>query len=83
MTSPIEVQLGKKGLTPEFLQGLKKRFEKTSVKNIKIKVLANARENRDDVKKYSEEIVKYLGNKFNSRIIGFSIFIKKFRKIQE
>ena len=34
------------------------------------------------VKKYSEEIIKYLGNKFNSRIIGFSIFVKKFRKEQ-
>jgi RNA-binding protein YhbY len=83
MTSPIEVQLGKKGLTPEFLEDLKKRFEKIGVKNIKIKVLPSARENRDDVKKYSEEIVKYLGNKFNSRIIGFSIFVKKFRKVQK
>jgi RNA-binding protein YhbY len=82
MTSPIEVQLGKKGLTSEFLEGLKKRFEKTTVKNIKIKVLPSARENRDDVKKYSQEILKYLGNKFNCRIIGFSIFVKKFRKVQ-
>jgi len=82
MTSQIEIQLGKKGLTPEFLEGLKKRFEKISVKNIKVKVLPNARESRDDVKKYSEEILKYLGNKFSSRIIGFSIFVKKFRKEQ-
>ena len=82
MTSPIEIQLGKKGLTPEFLQVLKKRFEKTEVKNIKIKVLPNARESRDDVKKYAESIVKYLGKKFNFRIIGFSIFVKKFRKEQ-
>ena len=83
MTSQIEIQLGKKGLTPEFLESLKKRFEKISIKNIKIKVLPSARESRDDVKKYSEEIVKYLGNKFNSRIIGFSIFVKKFRKAQQ
>ena len=83
MTSQIEIQLGKKGLTQEFLEDLKKRFEKTGVKNIKIKVLSNARENRDDVKEYSEKIVKYLGNKFNCRIIGFSIFVKKFRKEQK
>jgi len=82
MTGQIEIQLGKKGLTPEFLEGLKKRFEKTTVKNIKIKVLPNARESRDDVKKYSEEILKYLGNKYNSRIVGFTIFVKKFRKAQ-
>lgn len=82
MTSQIEIQLGKKGLTNEFLESLKKRFEKTSVKNIKIKVLPSARENREDVKRYSEEIVKYLGKKFNSRIIGFSIFVLKMRKVQ-
>ena len=83
MTSKIEMQLGKKGLTKEFLEDLKKRFEKISVKNIKIKILPSARENRDDVKKYSEEILKYLGSKYNSRIIGFSIFVKKFRKVQQ
>lgn len=80
MTSQIELQLGKKGLTQEFLEGLKKRFEK--IKNIKIKVLPNARENREDVRKYSEDIIKYLGGKYSSRIIGFSIFVKKFRKVQ-
>jgi RNA-binding protein YhbY len=82
MTPQIEIQLGKKGLTPEFLEGLKKRFERTEVKNIKIKVLANARENREDVKGYAEEIIKYLGKKFNYRVIGFTIFVKKFRKEQ-
>ena len=77
------MQLGKNGLTPEFLESLKQRFEKISVKNIKIKVLPSARESRDDVKKYSEDILKYLGNKFSCRIIGFSIFVKKFRKAQQ
>ena len=82
MTSQIEIQLGKKGLTAEFLEELKKRFDKREIKNIKIKVLQSARENREDVKRYSEEIIKYLGNKYNSRVIGFSIFVKKFRKVQ-
>ncbi len=82
MTSQIEIQIGKKGLTPEFLEALKERFENKSVRNIKIKVLQNARESREDVKKYSEEIIKFLGNKFNSRIIGFSIFVKKYRQEQ-
>jgi RNA-binding protein YhbY len=82
VTQQIEIQLGKKGLTNEFLSGLKKRFEKIEVKNVKIKVLPSARESREDVKKYSEEILKYLGNKYNSRVIGFIIFVKKFRKEQ-
>ncbi|MBS3079570.1 YhbY family RNA-binding protein [Candidatus Pacearchaeota archaeon] len=80
MTSKVEVQLGKKGLTPEFLDGIKKRFEKASVKNIKIHVLSSARENREDIKKYAKEILNFLGKKFDCRIIGFSIFVLKLRK---
>ena len=80
MTSQIEIQLGKKGLTKEFLDSLNKRFEKPSVKNIKVRVLRNARENREDIKRYAEEIIKFLGKKFTYKILGFSIFIKKWRK---
>lgn len=80
MTSQLEIQLGKKGLSEEFLQGLKKRFENKSIKNIKIKVLRSARENREDMKKYSEEILKFLGEKYSTRIIGFTIIIMKWRK---
>jgi RNA-binding protein YhbY len=81
MTSQIEIQLGKKGLTQEFLQVLKARFDNKSVKNIKIHVLPSARENgKEDIKIYSKEILKFLGNKFTCRIIGFSIFVMKWRK---
>lgn len=83
MTSQKQIQLGKKGLTKEFLEGLKKRFEKPTVKNIKISVLPSVRKSKDDVKKYSEEIKTVLGSKFTTRILGFSIFIKKWRKARE
>ena len=82
MTSDTEIQLGKKGLTTEFLEALKKRFEKPGVKNIKISVLRSARDSKEDVKNYAEEIVKFLGNKFTYRTIGFSIFVLKMRKNQ-
>lgn len=80
MASQIEIQLGKKGLTAEFLDSLKKRFDNKSIKNIKIQVLSNARENREDVKKYAEEIINFLGNKYSYRIIGFCIIIMKWRR---
>lgn len=82
MTSQIEMQLGKNKLTKDFLEELKKRFEKPGIKNIKISVLKSARESKADVKKYAEEIVKSLGNKFNYRTIGFCIFVLKMRKAQ-
>ena len=80
MTSQSQIQLGKKGLTKKFLEDLKKRFEKPANKNIKVSVLKSARESREDIKKYAEEIKTHLGPKFTTRVIGFSIFIKKWRK---
>lgn len=80
MTSQMEMQLGKNGLTKELLEEIKKRFEKREVKNIKISVLKSARESKADVKKYAEEITGFLGNKFTYRVMGFSIFLKKWRR---
>jgi RNA-binding protein YhbY len=71
------MQLGKNGLTPTFLEEIKKRFEKSGVKLMKISVLRSARESKADVKKYSDQIQEFLGKKFRTRTLGFSIFIKK------
>lgn len=78
-----ETQLGKKGLSQEFLEDLKKRFEKKINMDIKIHVLKSAREGREDVKKYAEEILGFLGDKFTYKIVGFSIFLKKWRKSRQ
>ena len=83
MVSQGEIQIGKKGLTKELLEDIEKRFEKSRNKNIKIRVLQSARESKEDVKKYAEEIQKYLGKQYTNRILGFSIFVKKWRKARE
>ncbi|MBT3691069.1 hypothetical protein HOD75_05050 [archaeon] len=80
MTSQSQIQLGKKGLTKEFLEDIKSRFEDSKMKNLKISVLKSARESKADVKKYAEEIVEFLGKKYTFRVLGFSIFIKKWRQ---
>lgn len=79
----IQMQLGKSGLTNTVLGEIKKRFEKRENENMKIRVLKAAREKREDVKKYADEIQEFLGNKFTHRVVGFSIFIKKWRKARE
>lgn len=76
----IQMQLGKNGLTKTMLEEIKKRFEKRQNENMKIHVLKAAREKREDMKKYAEGIQNYLGDKYTCRVIGFSIFIKKWRK---
>ena len=63
-------------ITP--LKLLTDQFEERE--NIKIHVLKSARENKKEVKNYSEEILDYLGNKFTARCMGFCIFLKKWRK---
>lgn len=80
MTSQSQLQLGKKGLTPEFLEDIKNRFENSKMTNIKISVLKSARESKQDVKKFADEITAFLGSKFTSRVLGFSIFLKKWRR---
>lgn len=83
MTSQQEIQLGKKGLTPEFINDIEKRLERHRNATIKVSVLKSARETKADVKKYAEEILGKLGSKYTSRTLGFSIFLKKWRKARE
>ena len=75
-------QLGKQGITESFIENLKKSFEKN--KNIKVTVLKNARKDgkqgKKDVEKYSKEIIEKMGKNYTSRIIGFTISIKKWRR---
>ena len=90
-----EMQLGKNGLTENFIQTLKNYFEKRE--NIRISVLKSARDSahstltlpsrnrsagheRDKIKKYAEAILESLGKNYTARVIGFTIVIKKWRK---
>ena len=72
------MQIGKNGITGTFIESLKNHFKNHD--NIKISVLKTSTRNRDEIKKYSEEILSKLGNKYTSRIIGFTIILKKWRK---
>ena len=83
MTAQQEIQLGKKGLTSEFIQDIVKRLDKHRNAILKISVLKSARENKVDVKKYGDEIIAKLGSKYTYRTIGFSIFLRKWRKARE
>lgn len=74
------VQLGKQGITENFIETLKTHFKNHG--NVKICVLKSARSERDKIKKYSEEILNKLGKNYTSRIIGFTINVKKWRKAQ-
>ena len=73
-----QIQLGKQGLTDNFIETLKNHFKKN--KNVKVSVLKSAGHDKIKVKEYSEEILKKLGEYYTARIIGFKIVVKKWRK---
>jgi RNA-binding protein YhbY len=77
MKKVIFTQIGKKGVTENFIETLKEFFKKN--KTVRISVLRSARENgKADVKNYAKEIEEKLGRNYKTRIIGFVIIIKKF-----
>ncbi len=78
MDALSQIQLGKNGLTESFLETLKSHFK--SYKNVKVSVLKGAGPSREKVKEHKEEILKRLGVNYTARIVGFTIFIKKWRK---
>jgi RNA-binding protein YhbY len=79
------LQLGKSGITANYVETLKTYFKKNQ--NVKISVLSSARsegsEGKKEVKKMSDEILKALGKNYTSRVIGFTIALKKWRKARE
>ena len=76
------IQLGKNGITANFIRTLKTMFQ--THRNVKISVLKSAREEGKEgkikIKEYSAYILKELGKHYTSKIIGFTINLKKWRK---
>jgi RNA-binding protein YhbY len=81
MLQQKEIQLGKNGITGEFVKDIEKRLEKDRNITMKVSVLKSIRPNgKEDVKKYASELVEKLGEKYTVRTLGFSIFLRKWRK---
>ncbi len=76
MPSLSKTQLGKQGLTDNFIQTLKSHFEKH--KDVKVSVLKSAE--RTEIKEYKKKILEKLGPNYTARTIGFTINVKKWRK---
>ncbi len=76
--SYTEIQLGKMGITENFISTLKSHFKKHG--NVRISVLKSAGHDKSKVKEYFEEILKKLGKNYTAKIIGFKIILKKWRR---
>ena len=76
-----QMQLGKSGISENFMNGLKNQFKNSQV--IKISVLKSASRDREEIIKFKDELLKKLGKNFTGRIIGFTIILRKWRKARE
>ena len=73
-----QMQLGKQGITENFINSLKNQFKNSQV--IKISVLKSATRDREEIAKIKDELLEKLGKNFTGRIIGFTIIVRKWRK---
>ncbi|MEX2017466.1 MAG: YhbY family RNA-binding protein [Candidatus Pacearchaeota archaeon] len=78
MFQESSIQLGKKGVTEDFIITLKGHFE--NHQQVKISVLKNARKNKEDVKMHAEKILERMGKRYTYKTIGFTIILRKWRK---
>lgn len=73
-----QVQLGKNGITENFISSLENCFK--THKNVKVSVLKSVSRDKKKIKKFSEEILDKLGKNYTARVIGFTIVLKKWRR---
>jgi len=73
-----QIQLGKNGITENFIGSLKHQFDKC--KNVKISVLRSCCRDKKELKVIGEEIITKLGNNYTAKTIGYTIIVKKWRK---
>ncbi|MCK5149729.1 YhbY family RNA-binding protein [Candidatus Pacearchaeota archaeon] len=78
MTKVGHIQLGKQGVTDNFIQTLKDHFKKQS--NVRISVLRSCCRDKEELKKITLEILEKLGNHYTTKTIGYVIAVKKWRK---
>ncbi|MEK6817559.1 MAG: YhbY family RNA-binding protein [Nanoarchaeota archaeon] len=72
-----QMQLGKQGITENFINSLKNQFKNSQV--IKVYVLKSASRDRKEIIMFKDDILEKLGKNFTGRIIGFTIILRKWR----
>ena len=77
----IQLQIGKNGLTGEFIEKLRKVFLKDN--HVRISLLKSSGRDRDITREWAEKIVSSLGTNYKYNIIGFTIALRKLRRAKE
>lgn len=75
-----KLQMGKKGLTPEFIDQVKSIFEKETL--IKVSILKSACRDKKEAEKIGDDLIEALGVKYDYKLIGYVLTVIKYRKSQ-
>lgn len=78
MTAIAKFQIGKNGLTENFIEAINLAFK--TRKQIRISILKTATRNKEEIEEIAKAIQGKLPFKTTSRIIGFTIILIKFPK---
>jgi len=74
------VQVGKNGISENLIETVKSNFKK--YQNVKVVYLKSFTRDKRKIKQSTDEIIAGLGANYTYRILGFTAFIKKWRKPQ-
>ena len=72
------MHLGKNGITDTFIKTLSGHFKTHD--NVKVSVLKSATRDKAELRKLSEEMLNALGKNYTAKTLGYTIFLKKWRR---
>lgn len=72
------LQVGKQGLTGNIIQAVRDAFN--THENVKLSMLRTATRSKQEAREIAEKICQQLGRKYTYRVMGYTIFIKEWRK---
>jgi len=73
-----QIQLGKNKVTEKFIETLKGHFK--NHEGVKVSVLKSATRDKKEMEKIMGEILHNLGKNYTAKRLGFTIFLKKWRR---
>jgi RNA-binding protein YhbY len=77
MTGHLKFNIGKAGYNPNIVLTLQTAFK--TRENLKVVVLKSARE-KENVNQIAEKLVNALGKNYTYRVMGYTIFLKRWRR---
>ena len=77
-TKSCTINIGKNGLTDGTFILLENAFR--TREDVRVVLLKSAGHEKENVKEIADKILEKLGKKYTCRLLGFTIFLKKWRK---